>query len=141
MNVKKYMSKKIIFLSGPMRGIQRGEGIAWRKEIISILGDNFIVLHAYRGREEKETFPDPRGAIVRDKQDIRRCDVVIVNDTLDHVSMIGTSMEVFFAHSLDKPVIIFGRAHENDYWLNAHSHVRVETLEEACELIRRLFKD
>lgn len=135
------MSKKIIFLSGPMRGIPREEGIAWREKIRFILGDNFLVLHAYRGREEKETFPDPRGAIARDKQDIRRCDAVIVNDTLDYASMIGTSMEVFFAHSLDKPIIIFGRAHEDDYWLNAHSHMRMETLEEVCELMQKLFKD
>ena len=26
--------------------------------------------------------------------------------------MIGTSMEVFFAHQLDKPVILFGDAHK-----------------------------
>lgn len=133
-------SKKVIFLSGPMRGIPRFDGIAWREQAKMLLGDDFLVLHAYRGREEKETFPDPRGAIVRDKQDIRRCDVMIVNDTFD-ASMIGTSMEVFFAHSIDKPVIVFGRVHENDYWLNAHSHMRVETLEEACVLVRKLFRD
>lgn len=123
-----------------MRGISRADGIAWREKAKLLLGEDFVVLHAYRGREEKETFPDPRGAIIRDKQDIKRCDVMIVNDILD-ASMIGTSMEVFFAHSIDKPVIIFGCAHENDYWLDAHSHIRVETLEDACDLVRKLFRD
>lgn len=123
-----------------MRGISRAGGIAWREKARALLGEDFVVLHAYRGREEKETFPDPRGAIVRDKQDIRRCDVMIVNDTLD-ASMIGTSMEVFLAHSIDKPVIIFGRAHENDYWLDAHLHIRVETLKDACNLVQKLFRD
>ncbi len=132
---------KIIFLSGPMRGISRTEGMAWREQIKTTLGAGFTTLHAYRGREEKETFPDPRGAVIRDKQDIRRCDVMIVNDTFDNASMIGTSMEVFLAHSIDKPVIVFGHAHENDYWLNTHLHMRVNTLEDACEIVRKLFKD
>ena len=133
--------KKIIFLSGPMRGIPREKGIAWREKVKKILGKNFVVLQAYRGREKKETFPDPRGAVVRDKQDIRRCDLMMVNDTLDDVSMIGTAMEVFLAYSLDKPVILFGRAHEKDYWLDYHSHMRVDTMENACEIVKRLFKD
>ncbi len=135
------MNKRTIFLSGPMRGIPRAEGLIWRENIKSTLGDDFVVLHAYRGREEAETFPDPRGAIVRDKQDIRRSDVVIVNDMFEDASMIGTAMEVFFAYSLDKAVIVFGKAHENDYWLNGHSHIRVSTLEEACGVVRTLFKD
>lgn len=135
------LQKRIVFLSGPMRGVPRVQGIAWRKKTQKLLGVGFATLHAYRGREKKETFPDPRGAVVRDKQDIRRSDVILVNDTYENVNMIGTAMEVFLAHSLDKPVIIFGRAHDNDYWLNAHSHIRVETLEEACRIIRTLFKD
>lgn len=133
-------SKKVIFLSGPMRGVLRKEGIEWRKKAESLLKKDFIVLHAYRGREKKETFPDYRGAVIRDKQDIRRCDLMIVNDEFKNVSMIGTSMEVFFAHSLDKPVIIFGEAHKEDYWLNAHSHIRTKNLKEACALSKKLFK-
>ncbi len=124
-----------------MRGIPRSEGIAWRTRAKKLLGNQFKVLHAYRGREEKETFPDPRGAVIRDKQDILRCDVMIVNDSLEQVSMIGTSMEVFFAWEHNKPVIMFGNGHPKDYWLNYHSHIRVETLEEACQLIKKLFHD
>lgn len=134
-------TKRIIFLAGPMRGIPRAEGIAWRKEAERMLEKTFFVLQAYRGREEKETFSDPKGAIVRDKQDIRRCDVIIVNDTFKGASMLGTAMEVFFAHGLDKAVIVFGDAHTDDYWLNYHTHVRVKTLEEACSFATNLFKD
>lgn len=124
-----------------MRGIPRAEGIAWRKRAQMLLGKGFASLHAYRGREKHETFPDPRGAVVRDKQDIRRCDIVIVNDMFSNANMIGTAMEVFLAHSLDKPVIVFGNAHEKDYWLNSHLHMRVNTLEDACELVKKLFKE
>lgn len=132
---------KIVFLSGPMRGVLRSEGLAWRNKIKNILGSNFKVLHAYRGREEKETFTDSRLAVIRDKSDILRSDIVIVNDTYPKASMIGTAMEVFFAHSLNKIVIIFGDAHLNDYWLDSHSHVRVKSLEEACDIVSKFFVD
>jgi nucleoside 2-deoxyribosyltransferase len=135
------MIKKIIFLSGPMRGVDRKEAIAWREEIAQKLKGNYVVKHAYRGREEKETFPDPKGAIIRDKNDIQEANIIVVNDTYDNASMIGTAMEVLFAYQLNKPVIVFGKAHERDYWLNYHSHIRVDTLEEACEIIKTLFKD
>jgi len=134
-------SKRIVFLSGPMRGIPRPEGIAWREKARKLLGDGFKVLHAYRGREERETFTDPRGAVIRDKTDIIRADIVIVNDTNPDASMIGTAMEVFFAHSLNKVIILFGEGHVKDYWLNYHSHIRTATLEEACDVVRKLFKE
>lgn len=134
-------NKKIVFLSGPMRGIPRSEGLAWRNEVKEKIGNKFIVLHAYRGREDKETFTDPRGVVIRDKNDILRADIVLVNDTYTDASMIGTSMEVFMAHSLNKVVILFGQAHLNDYWLNYHSHIRAKNLDEACEIVKKLFCD
>jgi len=135
------MNKKIIFLSGPMRGIPKKEGIAWREKAKKLLGKKFKVLHAYRGREKKETFPDPRGAVIRDKNDIMKAEIIIVNDTYENVSMIGTSMEVFYAYSLNKVVIIFGNAHKGDYWLDYHSHIRVNSLEEACDLVKKMFSE
>jgi len=120
-----YLPKKVVFLSGPMRGISRIEGITWREKARKLLGKDFEVLHAYRGREEKETFPDPRGAIIRDKNDIIRSDIVIVNDTIANA----------------KVVILFGHAHDKDYWLNYHSHIRVSLLEEACELVKKMFSE
>jgi len=68
-------------------------------------------------------------------------DIVIVNDTDVAASMIGTAMEVIFAHSLNKVVILFGEGHLHDYFLNYHSHIRVKTQEEACDIVLRLFID
>lgn len=133
--------RRTVFLAGPMRGIPRNEALAWRNKVKDLLGQRFHVLHALRGREEKETFTDPRGAVIRDKNDIYRSDIFIVNDTLDSASMIGTSMEVYIAHSHDIPVIVFGNAHKGDYWFDTHSHIRVDTLEEACDVVNKLFRE
>lgn len=65
---------------------------------------------------------DPRIAVQRNKNDILAADIVLMNDTFENASMIGTAMEVLFAH-------------EKDYFLNYHSHVRFNTLEEACSSI------
>ncbi len=130
---------KKVFLSGPIRGISREESLKWREECAKILSNNFIVCHALRGREEKETLPDPRLAIVRDKTDIDSSDIVLVNDTNRDASMIGTAMEVIYAHTKGKVVVIFGTEHEKDYWLNYHSHVRVPALEDACVLLQKYF--
>ena len=134
-------TKRTVFLAGPMHGVQKEKALAWRKKAEKILEKYFSVLHAYRGREVKETMPNPKGFVARDKNDILRSDLLIVNDTYLNASMIGTAMEVFFAYSLNKTIILFGNAHLTDDWLSYHSHIRVDTLEDACELAIRLFKD
>jgi phosphoribosylpyrophosphate synthetase len=135
------MNNRIVFLSGPMRGIPREEGLAWRKKATSLLASHFKVIHAYRGRELKETFSDPRAAVIRDLNDIHRSDIIIVNDSVPNASMIGTAMEIFWANQLKKIIIVFGNVHEKDYFMNYHIHTRVSDLKEACELAVRMFKD
>jgi len=133
--------KKTVFLSGPMRGILRQEGLTWRRTARKLLSSHFFTKHAYRGREEKETFTDYRSAVIRDKYDILHCDLVLVNDTLADASMVGTAMEVLIAFENNIPVILFGTGHEKDYFLNYHSQARFATLAEACEMINKMFAD
>ena len=131
--------KKQIFLSGPIRGVTREESLTWRNKATEYLSEKFEVIHALRGREEKETFTDYKTAVIRDLSDIKNSDIMLVNDTLEDCSMIGTSMEIFYAFQQNKPVVIFGNAHNKDYFLNYHTHLRVNTLEEACDVLIRMF--
>jgi nucleoside 2-deoxyribosyltransferase len=132
-------NKKIIFLCGPMRGVPRDVSLGWREKAVKCLSEKFEVLHAMRGREEKETFTDPRAAVIRDLSDIKNADILLVNDTIENCSMIGTSMEIFFAFQQNIPIIIFGNAHDKDYWLNYHIHLRTKDLDEACEVLNKMF--
>ncbi len=131
--------KKQIFLCGPIRGVTRQESLTWRGKATEYLSEKFEVIHALRGREEKETFTDYRAAVIRDLSDIKSSDILLVNDTLENCSMIGTSMEIFYAFQQNKPVVVFGNAHDKDYFLDYHSHLRVNTLEEACEVLTKMF--
>lgn len=131
--------KKTIFLSGAIRGVPRNESLGWRTEAEKKLSDLFCVVHALRGREQKETMPSSKGVVIRDTYDIQHADILLVNDSFEGVSMIGTSMEIYIAFESKIPVIIFGSAHKGDYWMDYHSHIRVETLEDACKLLKELF--
>ena len=131
--------KKKVFLIGPIRGVTREESLTWRKKATEYLSTKFEVTHALRGREEKETFTDYKAAVIRDLCDVKNADILLVNDTLDGCSMIGTSMEVFYAFQQNKPIIIFGNAHNKDYFLNYHTHLRINTLEEACDVLIKMF--
>ena len=134
---------KTVFLAGPMRGFSDAEGrkktLTWREEAKSILSDMFVVKHAYRGREDKETFTDPKGAVMRDKQDVLDADILIVNDTIPGASMIGTSMEILLAFLHNKIIIVFGDAHKGDYWLDYHATMRVKDMDEAINICKNLF--
>lgn len=132
---------KKIFLIGPMRGMQKKDSLSWREKVKQKLSSNFIVFHAMRGREEKETFPDPKAAVVRDKQDVLSADIILLNDTVKGMSMIGTAMEVQLAHIHHKTIIAFGEAHRGDYWLDYHITCRVSSLEEAYNLLNTLYKE
>ncbi len=131
--------KKQVFLSGPIRGVSREESLTWRNKATELLSSKFEVIHALRGREEKEVFSDYKTAVIRDLSDIKNSNILLVNDTLEESSMIGTSMEVFYAFQLNIPVIVFGNAHNKDYFLNYHTHLRTTTLEEACDVLLKMF--
>src|SRR3989338_6308444 len=132
-------NKPTVFLSGPMRGLSREVSLGWRKQAEELLKDKFVTMRALRGREDHETIPDSRAAIARDKSDILKADILLVNDLFENASMIGTAMETIFAWEAHKIVIIFGEAHVQDYWLNYHAHMRCTSLEEACEILNTLF--
>lgn len=131
--------KKQVFLCGPIRGVTREESLGWRKKATRYLSSKFEVVHALRGREKEETFTDYRAAVIRDLNDIKNSDILLVNDTLQGCSMIGTSMEIFYANQQNIPIIVFGNAHDKDYFMNYHIHLRVNSLEEACDVLVRMF--
>ncbi|HRY27862.1 MAG TPA: hypothetical protein P5323_01865 [Candidatus Moranbacteria bacterium] len=131
--------KKTVFLSGPMRGVSRDKSLEWRNDAKNKLVNVFNVIHALRGREKKETMPSQKSAVIRDLYDINHSDILLVNDTFENVSMIGTAMEIYVAYTSNMPVIVFGNAHKGDYWMDYHSHVRVETLDDACKVLKELF--
>ena len=80
-----------VFLSGPIRGLPRELSLGWRNEAKRLLEPKLQVFHALRGRETKETLPDPRIAVHRDKRDIRTCQVTTGKSATRPTETVGAS--------------------------------------------------
>lgn len=112
------MSKKTIFLAGPLTGVSYKDALEWRKYVESKLPADIIAFSALRGKIYianehllNDAYPEhllstPQGTVTRDRYDVSRCDALFVNflDT-DKVS-IGTIMEMAWADSKRIPVIL-----------------------------------
>lgn len=140
-----------IYLAGPIFGRSDADCGDWRERAKRLLAPEFETLDPmvrdYRGREDE---PGITAKIVEgDKADIDECHAVLV--WFDKPS-VGTAMEVLYAWTPRWP----RRAASNgptrlpvfvvnvtggpvSPWLRHHSRDVTDTLEEACEAIRRRF--
>jgi len=125
------MSKKALFLAGPLTGISYGDALDWRKYVESKLPADVIAFSALRGKGHitgervlKNAYPEhllstPQGTITRDRYDVSRCDALFVNFLKTDQVSIGTIMEMAWADARRTPIIL---AMENG---NIHDHAFV----------------
>ncbi len=99
------MTKKKIYLSGPIMDEHVDTAKTWRERATAELREHFIILDPMR-RNFKDREVDSANEITEfDLQDVRDADILLVN--YSKVS-IGTSMEVFYAaHDLGKFIVAF----------------------------------
>ena len=85
-------------------------------------------------REQSDEFVNE--IVEGDKEDIKTADIVLANCWKPSA---GTSIEVYFAWQLFKPVVsvVGGRVSP---WIRYHSFKVFPTIEQACEFINENFK-
>jgi len=129
------MSKKKVYLSGPIMDEHEGIAREWRERAKSLLGGHFKLLDPMR-RNFSDREVDSANEIVEfDLQDIRDADIILVNYNR---ASIGTSMEVFYAsHHLGKFVITFSPYSFKDCsaWMVRFSTKILPTLESASDYL------
>jgi hypothetical protein len=131
---------KTVFLGGPIRHLERESALKWRLKAMKLLGNDFNVINPLRGREKGGTFPFLKGIVARDKYDIDHSDILLVNDELEDIAMIGTSMEIMYAFERGLIIALFGNGHKGNLFLEEHSHMRFDALEDASEFLIKMFK-
>lgn len=112
------MSKKALFLAGPLTGTSYSDALVWREYVESKLPADVIAFSALRGKRYvanervlRDAYPEhllstPQGTITRDRYDVSRCDALFVNFlNADKVS-IGTIMEMAWADAWRIPIIL-----------------------------------
>jgi len=118
-----------IYLAGPINGCTDEECKNWRNYVQEEWGRAVIdpMVRDYRGKEHQ----DYREIVELDKRDIRQSDLVLVNYPKPSV---GTSMEIFYAWTIGKPVIVV-TPHDAKIspWLRYHATTIVHSFEEAKE--------
>ena len=104
------MSKKMVYLSGPMERVSADEMNVWRQKAIKSLEAAGFGCYDPTHR----VGIDHRKIVEEDLYEIERSDIILAYVPLgkpEPVQMIGTSMEIFYANRiLHRPVIVWGHA-------------------------------
>lgn len=126
----------IVYAAGPISGLTSTQACRWRRKLAQELrrrSSGVQVLSPMRGKERlfqgpindqsvrslvgdyERLITSDRGITARDRYDIQRCDVVFMNLLgADHVS-IGTMIELGWADSLRKPVVVLMEKKNNPH--------------------------
>ena len=133
------MSKKKIYLSGPIMDECPQAAATWRERATLALSEEFILLDPMR-RDFKDREVDSANEIVEfDLQDVRDADILLVNY---NKPSIGTSMEVFYAaHDLGKFIVAFSpfSFQECSPWMVRYCTKILPSLESAVTYLREHF--
>ena len=133
------MSKKKIYLSGPIMDECPLAAATWRERATQALSEQFILLDPMR-RDFKDREVDSANEIVEfDLQDVRDADILLVNY---NKPSIGTSMEVFYAaHDLGKFIVAFSpfSFQECSPWMVRYCTKILPSLESAVTYLREHF--
>lgn len=133
------MSRKKIYLSGPIMDEVHTDATTWREVAKVRLAQDFILLDPMR-RNFKDREVDSANEIVEfDLQDVRDADILLVNY---NKASIGTAMEVFHAaHNLGKFIVAFSPFSFKDCnpWMVRYCTKILPDLDSAVAYIRENF--
>jgi len=150
------MIHPLVYLAGGIAGLSGNDAMNWRllarsrfraygietvdplraKEALSGMARISTDFHDY---ENKGPFFTSRGIMTRDFNDVRRCDVLLVNLLGLTKPSLGTIMELAWAYALQKPAVVAietsGNPHDNHPMIHEAMPFRVETLDEAIHSV------
>lgn len=148
----KTSNMKTVYLAGPITGQTYGSSTTWREEVKSILkSHNIHGLSPMRGKAylsaedklkdsyEDKTMSSIVGINVRDFNDCKTCDAILVNFLGAKRVSIGTVMEIAWARLLQKPiVIIIDDDNIHQHGMLTFGNILVKSIDEGIDAIIQL---
>ncbi len=135
---------KTIYLAGPIAGCSDAECRTWREEVAQKWPGAVLnpLRRDYRWEVANGQIDSVLAAMIveNDKEDIRAAHGVLVY--WDRPS-VGTSMEIIYAHSLRKPIVVIMAEHHIDTcspWIWHHASELVTTIDQGLTIMRELLK-
>lgn len=125
-----------IYLCGAINGCTDDEANSWRDEARILLENKFYECVDPMDRDYRGVEGDVYREIVDlDKIDVKNSDVILV---MYNKPSVGTSMEVFYAWNLVKPVVVVDKTEKPlSPWLVYHSTKIVKSLRDAVDWIKQ----
>lgn len=146
--------KKKVYLAGPITGSSYGEVTDWRAKAIQglekwneIQGFSPMRGKAYLSKEEKladsynsNTMSSITAINIRDRNDVRTADALLVYLLGAKRVSIGTVIEISIAQEHNIPVVLVMEEEENihDHGMLTYNCIRVTTLHEGIACIKQL---
>lgn len=124
----KLMKEFLLYCAGPITGVSYGDSTDWREYVANKLPAHIRAVSPMRGKKylaNEKTIKDSyeehplscqKGITCRDRMDVMRCDMILVNFLGAKKVSIGSVMEIAWADAWRKPIIM---VMEQD---NVHSH-------------------
>ncbi|MBI2628227.1 MAG: hypothetical protein HYW71_02225 [Candidatus Niyogibacteria bacterium] len=122
------MKEFLLYCAGPITNVSYNESVDWREYVADKLPAHIKAVSPMRGKKylaaeknikdsyEKHPLSCQKGITCRDRMDVKRCDMILVNFLNASKVSIGSVMEIAWADAWQKPIIIV--MEEN----NIHSH-------------------
>ena len=126
------MKEFLLYCAGPITGISYAESIDWREYVSGKLPPHIKAVSPMRGKQylaneinikvsyQEHPLSTQKGIVCRDRADVMRCDMLLVNFLGATKVSIGSVMEIAWADAWRKPIIV---VMEKD---NIHYHSMVE---------------
>lgn len=139
------MREFLLYCAGPITGVSYSESTDWRKYVASKLPPHIKAVSPMRGQEylnseesvrdsyEEHPMSSQKGITFRNRMDVMRCDMVLVNFLGAKKVSIGSVMEVAWADAWRKPIIVVmgkNNVHSHSILREASNFI-VESLDEA----------
>ncbi len=151
------MRQYLVYLAGPITGLSYDGCTSWREYVCKefqkyegkyslIQGVSPMRMKDYLSNEAivKDHYEfilsTPKGIETRDHYDVERCDVLFANFLGATKVSIGSVLEIGYAHSYRKPIVVAMEAtniHQHSM-LNEHAGYIVDNIEDAIYVIRGL---
>lgn len=125
----------LLYLAGPITGLSYGESTDWRKYVQDNLPDYIRGVSPMRGKDylkgqdaikanyEELPLSSQSGIVTRDRMDVMRSDMVLVNFLGVEKVSIGSVIEIGWADAFRKPIILIMEKEGN-----VHSHPMIRGL-------------
>lgn len=134
-----------VYAAGPMEGLSHEEMTGWRnvfKDMAEVNGDIHVIDPTRRAPFHKDSSMSMARTIVKlDLMDIDNSDVVFLDMRRGKGRAWGTAMELMYAHTKGKPIIVWEAAGDFPHpFIEALCTVKVTSIKEAVEWLE-LYND